>query len=160
MHFCTYPKLFKGAAHITLTRNCKHFTGVLSIYKNYIVTFSYKLSFVQDITRRFSSQVFCVKTNILPLLFHTIYKATNISKSYYFPCIREIKITVNFNSIPSYLLIILANALSNLLTILCCSSRGGNGKSALATLSELRFWTTAPLTFPQNCWYAYCEDKR
>lgn len=51
------------------------------------------------------------------------------------------------------------NNSSSFVTMRFCSLSGGRGNTELATLSLLRFFTTAPLTFPQNCEYAYPEES-
>ncbi len=77
MHYRTNPKLLKRATHIAITGYSEYFARIFSVHKNDIIALLYEPSLLQVITCTPSTQIFCIKANLLPIFFLTINKSTN-----------------------------------------------------------------------------------
>ena len=77
MHNRTNPELLKCATHIAITRYSEHFARIFSVHKDNVIALLHKSPPLQVITCTLSTQIFCIKANLLPIFLLAVNKSTN-----------------------------------------------------------------------------------
>lgn len=77
MHNRTNPELIKCATHIAITGYSEHFARVFPVYKDDVIVLLHKFPPLQVITCTLSTQIFCIKANLLPIFLLAVNKSAN-----------------------------------------------------------------------------------
>ena len=104
-----YPQLLESAAHIAINRSSKNLPGIFSVHKDNIITGMDKPSCCHLFSGRLASKVFGIQANVVSGPFFAVNQSAYRVQPHNRPRLRKREWQINFSSLRSCPLIILAN---------------------------------------------------